>query len=1113
MADGTTVDNLQIEISASSDDAVSRISKLTASLKTLQSATKGKFGDVKKKMKDVGGSADHVHKQAKALEEIQKKKEALERATARPKSVVPKDVISNSVESAKKKYDDLIRYINQNSGRITRDAASAALSEIRAETDALERILDQFGDAVAPPELNAVLDALKHAEKKFQDIWANPAPQKIDWGAVQRQTESFGPQESADKAEVIETEGSLERKRGIIQKIGDLISKISGEKLDIKTPEGLKDILGKDLSLQNLIPKGIEAALGKAGEAFQKLTDKVVAFAAAHPAAAAALVVLKSAAQTVFRAIKDFAKFSFSTLKNGFELVASGAKKLVAALKTLVKSGIKKAVSGAKSLAASFGAKFTRPLKKATEVYNKWKSALLRIAFYRVVRSAIKMMTDAVKTGVDNLYQYSKIVGTDFAPAMDKLATSALYLKNSIGAIAAPLIEAVAPAVDYLVDKFVELLNVIGKTFAALTGKDVYSQARKHAVEYAESAEEAKKETEKFKKFLLGIDELNIMPSQDKEEEKKNPLEDYASMFEEVEVPVDGMDWAKQIREAIENGEWYSVGKIVAKKLNELLDGWDAYAWGKKLGEMLTKGLEIAFGFLENFNFETLGGKISGAINGLFDGIDWELLGQTIGEKFNALFNFIYGFATNLDWGGIGLHIAESINGFLDQFDAKRAAEAVSKFITGLFELINTAITETNWALLGQRLAEFINNVDWYGAIYGGLSIITNGLAALKSGIDSFLKNWEWEDMAEQIYTAINDAWNNVNWYGLGETLSNLVSTALQFTSTLISGLDWGKFGRDIGNFLIGINWTEVFAGLADAIASGINAAIALLGNMIDTISPGIGLIAQNIGQKFNEFIASIEWSEMGQVISDGIKSAFTFMISFLDSVDWEGVGAAIVDFLLGIDWAGLLAGLGSLIGKLFVGVLKAVFSNLPGLLEIGAQIVKGILDGLASAWQEIVNFIADGIKGIGDTVGGFISNIFGGNKSGGKSASSSNYASNRVKAAMPQNFEAPKAYASGGFPQKGEMFIAREAGPELVGKIGQKNTVANNEQIQSGIAEGVRDANTDVVNAVYAMASMIVKSIEDKNTDISLDGQSLARGMQTYEKRLASTQGRSLID
>lgn len=49
--------------------------------------------------------------------------------------------------------------------------------------------------------------------------------------------------------------------------------------------------------------------------------------------------------------------------------------------------------------------------------------------------------------------------------------------------------------------------------------------------------------------------------------------------------------------------------------------------------------------------------------------------------------------------------------------------------------------------------------------------------------------------------------------------------------------------------------------------------------------------------------------------------------------------------------------------------------------------------------------------------------------------------------------------FASGGFPTTGQMFIAREAGPELVGRIGNKTAVANNDQITAGIASAVYSA------------------------------------------------------
>ena len=51
------------------------------------------------------------------------------------------------------------------------------------------------------------------------------------------------------------------------------------------------------------------------------------------------------------------------------------------------------------------------------------------------------------------------------------------------------------------------------------------------------------------------------------------------------------------------------------------------------------------------------------------------------------------------------------------------------------------------------------------------------------------------------------------------------------------------------------------------------------------------------------------------------------------------------------------------------------------------------------------------------------------------------------------------KAYAAGGFPTDGEMFIAREAGPEMVGSIGNRTAVVNNDQIVESVSKGVYQA------------------------------------------------------
>ena len=57
--------------------------------------------------------------------------------------------------------------------------------------------------------------------------------------------------------------------------------------------------------------------------------------------------------------------------------------------------------------------------------------------------------------------------------------------------------------------------------------------------------------------------------------------------------------------------------------------------------------------------------------------------------------------------------------------------------------------------------------------------------------------------------------------------------------------------------------------------------------------------------------------------------------------------------------------------------------------------------------------------------------------------------------------------YAEGGFPEDGELFMARENGmPELVGSMGNKNAVANNDQITEGIRRAARDGFLDAMMA-----------------------------------------------
>ena len=92
--------------------------------------------------------------------------------------------------------------------------------------------------------------------------------------------------------------------------------------------------------------------------------------------------------------------------------------------------------------------------------------------------------------------------------------------------------------------------------------------------------------------------------------------------------------------------------------------------------------------------------------------------------------------------------------------------------------------------------------------------------------------------------------------------------------------------------------------------------------------------------------------------------------------------------------------------------------------------------------------------------------------------------------------------YATGGFPDAGSVFIAREAGPELVGTIGGRTAVANNDQIVEGISAGVKNANSDVVTALYAAATQIIRAVNSKDTTVVLDGRKVSEEVTKGQNR-----------
>lgn len=98
--------------------------------------------------------------------------------------------------------------------------------------------------------------------------------------------------------------------------------------------------------------------------------------------------------------------------------------------------------------------------------------------------------------------------------------------------------------------------------------------------------------------------------------------------------------------------------------------------------------------------------------------------------------------------------------------------------------------------------------------------------------------------------------------------------------------------------------------------------------------------------------------------------------------------------------------------------------------------------------------------------------------------------------------------FADGGFPRMGDLFVANEAGPELVGRFGSRTAVANRDQITSGIAAGVASANYGVIDAIYEMTRRICSAVLQSRSDIILDGVRMNRQLNEIQTDETNTAG-----
>ena len=91
--------------------------------------------------------------------------------------------------------------------------------------------------------------------------------------------------------------------------------------------------------------------------------------------------------------------------------------------------------------------------------------------------------------------------------------------------------------------------------------------------------------------------------------------------------------------------------------------------------------------------------------------------------------------------------------------------------------------------------------------------------------------------------------------------------------------------------------------------------------------------------------------------------------------------------------------------------------------------------------------------------------------------------------------------FEDGGFPDRGSLFIANEAGPEMVGRIGSRPAVANSNQIVDGITAGVESGNEVLAELLMRVIELLEK-INDRDPEIVFDTAEGIKAMREREER-----------
>lgn len=307
------------------------------------------------------------------------------------------------------------------------------------------------------------------------------------------------------------------------------------------------------------------------------------------------------------------------------------------------------------------------------------------------ITNNIKGMGAGIKSGLGNVLKYATALFSlrSIYSALSSSANAWLSSQNSQAKQLSANIEYMkyamgsvfAPVIQHVTNLVYSLMKAVQSLVYAFSGVNIFAKAT------ASSMKNASGSAKQTSKSLSSIhSEINNVSD--------NKSGGSGSGTPDIDLSkVDKTP--NKIIDAIKNGNWNEIGKMLGEKLNNAMS---KIPWDK----------------IQNTSRNIASG-IAKTLNGFIGTTNWNQVGNTFAQGLNTAIYFAYTFVTTFDWKQFGQSIVDGINGFLDNFDWQTCGKTIGDFTKGLLDVIVVFIEQYDFQKFPNKIAECLGGIDWSG--------------------------------------------------------------------------------------------------------------------------------------------------------------------------------------------------------------------------------------------------------------------------------------------------------------------------------------------------------------------------------------------------------------